>query len=92
MHGGLFSKDDITLDDIRKVDRNKQPPEDGKRAKGLFYFNLLLIGDGLALYVWYRSNLATNLVHNIFSSYFVVNVRIYVAFSTNLLKLIEYAI
>lgn len=30
MHGGLFSKDDINLDDIRKVDRNKQPPEDGK--------------------------------------------------------------
>jgi serine/threonine-protein phosphatase 5 len=30
MHGGLFSKDDVTLDDIRKVDRNKQPPEDGK--------------------------------------------------------------
>lgn len=29
MHGGLFSKDDINLDDIRKVDRNKQPPEDG---------------------------------------------------------------
>ncbi|XP_061722125.1 serine/threonine-protein phosphatase 5 [Cydia pomonella] len=29
MHGGLFSKDDITLDDIRRVDRNKQPPEDG---------------------------------------------------------------
>ncbi|KAH9643027.1 hypothetical protein HF086_013588, partial [Spodoptera exigua] len=29
MHGGLFSKDDVTLDDIRKVDRNKQPPEDG---------------------------------------------------------------
>ncbi|KAI5642835.1 calcineurin-like phosphoesterase domain-containing protein [Phthorimaea operculella] len=29
MHGGLFSKDDVTLDDIRRVDRNKQPPEDG---------------------------------------------------------------
>ncbi|XP_045453104.1 serine/threonine-protein phosphatase 5 [Melitaea cinxia] len=29
MHGGLFSKDDITLEDIRNVDRNKQPPEDG---------------------------------------------------------------
>ncbi|XP_072929717.1 serine/threonine-protein phosphatase 5 [Epargyreus clarus] len=29
MHGGLFSKDDVTLDDIRSVDRNKQPPEDG---------------------------------------------------------------
>ena len=29
MHGGLFSKDGVTLDDIRKIDRNKQPPEDG---------------------------------------------------------------
>ncbi|XP_059047787.1 serine/threonine-protein phosphatase 5 [Achroia grisella] len=29
MHGGLFSKDDVTLDDIRKVNRNTQPPEDG---------------------------------------------------------------
>ncbi|KAM3960527.1 protein phosphatase D3 [Aphomia sociella] len=29
MHGGLFSKDDVMLDDIRRVDRNKQPPEDG---------------------------------------------------------------
>ncbi|XP_052744035.1 serine/threonine-protein phosphatase 5 [Bicyclus anynana] len=29
MHGGLFSSDDVTLDDIRAVDRNKQPPEDG---------------------------------------------------------------
>ncbi|KPI92174.1 Serine/threonine-protein phosphatase 5 [Papilio xuthus] len=29
MHGGLFSSDDVTLDDIRNVDRNKQPPEDG---------------------------------------------------------------
>nr|CAG4649214.1 EOG090X03S1 [Scapholeberis mucronata]SVE93533.1 EOG090X03S1 [Scapholeberis mucronata] len=29
MHGGLFSRDDITLDDIRTTDRNRQPPEDG---------------------------------------------------------------
>ena len=29
MHGGLFSKDGVTLDDIRKIDRNRQPPEDG---------------------------------------------------------------
>ncbi|XP_068618908.1 serine/threonine-protein phosphatase 5 [Battus philenor] len=29
MHGGLFSSDEVTLDDIRMVDRNKQPPEDG---------------------------------------------------------------
>ena len=29
MHGGLFSKDDVTLEDIKAIDRNKQPPEDG---------------------------------------------------------------
>ena len=29
MHGGLFSKDDVTLKDIRAVDRVRQPPEDG---------------------------------------------------------------
>lgn len=29
MHGGLFRKDNISLDDIRKVDRNRQPPEEG---------------------------------------------------------------
>jgi len=30
MHGGLFSKDGVTLDDIRRIDRNRQPPEEGK--------------------------------------------------------------
>jgi len=29
VHGGLFSKDGVTLDDIKKIDRNRQPPEDG---------------------------------------------------------------
>lgn len=29
MHGGLFSKDEVTLDDIRVTDRNRQPPEEG---------------------------------------------------------------
>lgn len=29
MHGGLFSRDDVTLDDIRVTDRNRQPPEEG---------------------------------------------------------------
>ncbi|XP_055956843.1 serine/threonine-protein phosphatase 5 isoform X2 [Patella vulgata] len=28
-HGGLFSDPAVTLDDIRKVDRNRQPPESG---------------------------------------------------------------
>ncbi|KAL3875067.1 hypothetical protein ACJMK2_038005 [Sinanodonta woodiana] len=29
MHGGLFRDDNVTLDDIRKVDRHRQPPEEG---------------------------------------------------------------
>nr|CAG4650049.1 EOG090X03S1 [Sida crystallina] len=29
MHGGLFARDDVTLDDIRRTDRNRQPPEEG---------------------------------------------------------------
>lgn len=29
MHGGLFSRPDVTLADIRGLDRNRQPPEDG---------------------------------------------------------------
>ncbi|GFS25708.1 serine/threonine-protein phosphatase [Elysia marginata] len=29
MHGGLFSNDEVTLDDISKTYRNKQPPDSG---------------------------------------------------------------
>jgi len=29
MHGGLFSSDDVTLEDIRSIDRNRQPPDEG---------------------------------------------------------------
>lgn len=29
MHGGLFSKDGVALDDLRTIDRNRQPPEEG---------------------------------------------------------------
>ncbi|XP_078484593.1 serine/threonine-protein phosphatase 5 [Ciona intestinalis] len=29
MHGGLCEKDDVTLDDLRKIERNRQPPENG---------------------------------------------------------------
>ena len=32
MHGGLFNSDDVTLDDIKKIDRNRQPPDDGERV------------------------------------------------------------
>lgn len=34
MHGGLFSTDDVTLDDLRKIDRNRQPPEEGITTVG----------------------------------------------------------
>lgn len=29
VHGGLFSSDEVTLDDLRKIDRNRQPPDSG---------------------------------------------------------------
>lgn len=29
MHGGLFSSDEVTLEDIRNTDRNRQPPDEG---------------------------------------------------------------
>lgn len=29
MHGGLFSRDDVTLQDIRDTERNRQPPDEG---------------------------------------------------------------
>lgn len=29
VHGGLFSEDGVTLDDIRRVDRNREPPGEG---------------------------------------------------------------
>mmetsp|Transcript_22715 Transcript_22715/g.27453 ORF Transcript_22715/g.27453 Transcript_22715/m.27453 type:complete len:484 (-) Transcript_22715:168-1619(-) len=29
VHGGLFSQDNVTLDDIRKIDRNREPPDEG---------------------------------------------------------------
>ena len=29
LHGGLFSNDDVTLDDIRKINRFREPPDEG---------------------------------------------------------------
>jgi serine/threonine-protein phosphatase 5 len=31
VHGGLFSKDGVTIDDIKKIQRNQEPPEQGDR-------------------------------------------------------------
>lgn len=35
MHGGLFSEDGVTLDDIRKIERNRQPPDSGEGPRAL---------------------------------------------------------
>jgi len=29
LHGGLFGKDGVTLDELKKIDRNREPPEEG---------------------------------------------------------------
>eukprot|EP00955_Chlamydomonas_euryale_P014349 154373-Chlamydomonas_euryale.AAC.7 len=29
LHGGLFSRDDVTLDELRAIDRFHEPPDEG---------------------------------------------------------------
>lgn len=36
LHGGLFSREGVTLDDIRAVERNREPPEDGIMCEALW--------------------------------------------------------
>ncbi|CAE7827018.1 PPP5C [Symbiodinium sp. CCMP2456] len=36
VHGGLFSKDDVTLDAIRKVNRDQEPPDEGLMTEMLW--------------------------------------------------------
>jgi serine/threonine-protein phosphatase 5 len=36
VHGGLFSKDNVTLDDIRKVNREQEPPDEGLMTEMLW--------------------------------------------------------
>lgn len=36
-HGGLFKEDGVTLEDIRKTDRVRQPPEEGIMCDLLWY-------------------------------------------------------
>ena len=49
MHGGLFSDDTVTLDDIRKVERNKQPPETGKSKHSIRSEKLFCHGRSIAI-------------------------------------------
>lgn len=36
LHGGLFSQDGVTLDDLRKIDRVREPPESGLMCEALW--------------------------------------------------------
>ncbi|KAJ8674519.1 hypothetical protein QAD02_005781 [Eretmocerus hayati] len=36
MHGGLFSRDDVTLKEIKEIDRNRQPPDEGPMCELLW--------------------------------------------------------
>jgi len=36
VHGGLFSRDDVTLDDIRKIERRREPPDEGLMSEILW--------------------------------------------------------
>jgi len=36
VHGGLFSEDNVTIDDIRKLDRNMEPPDSGLMSELLW--------------------------------------------------------
>ena len=36
LHGGLFSRDDVTLDDLRKIDRFREPPDEGLMSEALW--------------------------------------------------------
>lgn len=41
MHGGLFKRDDVKLDELRTIDRNRQPGEEGQYQRvftGIFEF------------------------------------------------------
>ena len=36
VHGGLFSKDGVTLDDVRRLDRRREPPDEGLMCEMLW--------------------------------------------------------
>lgn len=53
VHGGLFDKDGVTLDDIRKIDRYREPPLQGLMCDMLWYEpqQSVVSGRGAALIV-----------------------------------------
>lgn len=43
-HGGLFSRDDVTVDELRKIDRFKQPPNEGLMCELLWSDPMMMPG------------------------------------------------
>ena len=35
MHGGLFKRDDVKLDELTTIDRNRQPGDEGKKLQNI---------------------------------------------------------
>lgn len=48
-HGGLFSNDGVTLDDIRAIDRFKEPPDSGLMTGRIEHW-IFMRGFKLSLY------------------------------------------
>jgi serine/threonine-protein phosphatase 5 len=36
VHGGLFAKDDVTIEELKKLNRNRQPPDEGAMCEMLW--------------------------------------------------------
>ena len=56
MHGGLFKRDDVKLDELRTIDRNRQPGEEGISTltiHSIFFSHLLGL---FAQVVWERES------------------------------------
>jgi len=60
VHGGLFSKDGVTLEDIKKVDRIREPPEDGLMSELLWSDPQPLPGRGPSKVRQFRRQCKTN--------------------------------
>ena len=49
MHGGLFKRDDVKLDELRTIDRNRQPGEEGIYPHQKYIQQLLVLSFGRLL-------------------------------------------
>jgi hypothetical protein len=66
-HGGLFSKDEVTLDDIRKINRiGRQPGHEGIMSRSSFHYLVSTVSDFM---MQARFVLQLFIISSIFSSF-----------------------